>query len=66
MWQKKPINTFRNRGDQIFNQIWPRDEIFQKSRQIIKEKINRGYNILSNGGKKLKYGLENLIIPYPS
>jgi hypothetical protein len=34
MWKKNPSNHLKNGGDQIFSQICPRDEIFQKLRQV--------------------------------
>lgn len=40
-------------------------DFFFKSRQIITETISRGYDILNKWGKKLKYGLDKLIIHYP-
>ena len=57
MWQKKPINLSRNRGDQIFIQICWGDEMFRKSRQVWTEIVNRVYIGINNGGKKYKYGL---------
>ena len=65
LWTKS-INIFTNGGDQIFNQIFLRDEIFRKSRQIWTEKLNRVYDGITKGSEKFKYGIENLTIPYPS
>ena len=42
MWQTKPINHFENRGDWIFIQICPKDEISQKSRKFWTETQHQG------------------------
>ena len=55
IWQEKHIKLFENRGDQIFSQICPRDEIFWKSRQVWIETRNRGCDGIKNSGKKCKY-----------
>ena len=60
----KTHKSFRNKGDQIFNQIWLGDGFFQKSRQILIEKLNRGWDILNYWVKKLNNKLENYIIPW--
>jgi hypothetical protein len=61
MWWTKPKNIFRNKGYQILSEIWPGDEVFRKSRQIITEKITKGCNILIKGGKKFNYVPENIL-----
>ena len=57
MWWTKPINHFENKGDQIFSQIFPGDEISRKSRQFWTKTQHKGCNKINNGGKKFNFGL---------